>query len=143
MATATSGITSRRPAQARGWQAPAATALVLGLASLLAACGSSPSASVPSKPAQPSAAAISAACQQIAAALSDGPDPSADPVGYAEAQILPLRQIKTADLALHKAIDELASAYQTEFKTNAAKGSTTAVSKADRAVDAICPGATS
>ncbi len=34
-------------------------------------------------------------CKQVEAVLSDGPDPEADPVGYAQAQILPLREIHT------------------------------------------------
>ena len=45
--------------------------------------------------------------------LTDGPDPDADPVGYALAQVGPLRQIKpTSDQPLQTAIDQLASAYQ-------------------------------
>ena len=39
--------------------------------------------------------------------LSNGPDPDADPVGYAQAQILPLREIDTSDANLHQAIDAL------------------------------------
>ena len=58
-------------------------------ATLLTACGSS-------GPAQ-SSAAVKSACQQVSAVLSDGPDPDADPVGYAEAQIQPLHQIHTSD----------------------------------------------
>ena len=41
--------------------------------------------------------------------LSDGPDPDSDPVGYAEAQILPLGQIHTSDAQLRTAIGKLAS----------------------------------
>src|SRR5580658_9784510 len=42
-------------------------------------------------------AAVTRACRQVSAVLADGPDPDSDPVGYAEAQILPLRQVHTSD----------------------------------------------
>ena len=44
--------------------------------------------------------------------LADGPDPDADPVGYAQAQVLPLRQLKISDTTLQKAVQKLATAYQ-------------------------------
>jgi hypothetical protein len=91
---------------------------------------------------QPSAA-VRAACTQVAAVLSDGPDPDADPVGHAEAQILPLRQIKTSDKALKTALGDLSSAYRSFYQANG-KGSTKkAVTKAGALVNAICPGAAS
>ncbi len=40
------------------------------------------------------------------------PGPDADSVGYARAQVLPLRQLKIADPALRKAVTALAAAYQ-------------------------------
>jgi hypothetical protein len=112
------------------------TFCALGAASgLLSACGS---------PGAPGAtAAVTSVCQQVSAVLSDGPDPGADPVGYAEAQVLPLRQIRTSDTALKAAIDDLASAYQAFFRSNGAKAAKGAVSKASNRVDAICPAATS
>src|ERR1700728_2213452 len=76
-----------RPTAPRGWmrdrraRALALCSMVAG-AALLSACGSSGS--------PPDAAAAKSACQQVSAVLSDGPDPSADPVGYAEAQVVPL-----------------------------------------------------
>jgi len=75
----------------------------------LAACssGSSPSAAVTTK-----------TCQQVSAVLSDGPDPGEDPVGYAEAQILPLRQVHTSDAALRSAITRLADAYARFFASD-------------------------
>jgi hypothetical protein len=79
----------------------------------------------------------------VSAVLSDGPDPGADPVGYAFAQILPLRQIQTSDSALHAAIDELATAYQEFYSSNGDKVAAKAVSKASDKVNAICPGAAS
>jgi hypothetical protein len=79
----------------------------------------------------------------VSAVLGNGPDPGADPVGYAEAQILPLRQIKTSDKDLKRAIDDLASAYQQFFRTNGGSAATHAVSRAAANVNAICPGAAS
>jgi hypothetical protein len=103
---------------------------------LLCACGSS-SARTPS-------AEVERACRQVEAVLSDGPEPAADPVGYAQAQVLPLRQIRTSDRRLREAISRLAAAYDAFAAEpragSAAKG---AVSAAAGAVDAICPGAAS
>jgi hypothetical protein len=59
----------------------------------------------------------------VSAVLSDGPDPTADPVGYAEAQIVPLRAVRTDDVSLRQVLGQLADAYQQEY--------------------AICPGAAS
>ena len=110
---------------------------LLGAAVLLGAC-SSPA------PAGASAAATQAACSQVSAVLSDGPDPQADPVGYAEAQILPLGQIRTSDSQLRAAISRLAGAYREFVAGNGAShGAATAVAAASKQVDAICPGATS
>ncbi len=75
--------------------------------------------------------------------LADGPDPDADPVGYALAQVLPLRGVQTSDVNLKKAIGELAAAYEAVYKSNAAPGTALAVTRANKAVDKICPGATS
>jgi hypothetical protein len=103
---------------------------------MLVACGSSSSG-------QPGAqgATTSAACATLGAALSDGPDPAADPVGYAEAQLKPLRAIQTSDHGLAAAIRDLAAAYARVFATN---GTSAAAGKAVTAavgrVNAICPG---
>ena len=76
--------------------------------------------------------------------LSDGPDPDADPVGYAEAQILPLGQIRTADAPLRAAIGRLARAYQEFFASNGTSGAAKlAVATASKQVNAFCPGAAS
>ena len=103
-------------------------------AGLLAACGSSPASGQASSP------AAKATCQDVAAVLSDGPDPGADPVGYAQAQILPLRQIHPSDKVLHSAIDNLASAYQQFSSTNGNKAAKQAVSKASKTINTLCPG---
>ena len=131
--------TARVLSSSRGWRA---AGLGIGLAALalpmLAACGSSAG--------QPGAqgATISAACTAVGAALSDGPDPDADPVGYAEAQIKPLREIQTSDYALRVAIRDLAEAYGRVFASN---GTSSAAAKAVAAaavkVNAICPGTAS
>ena len=71
-------------------------------AGLLAACGSS----------QSPHSALPSTCQQVGAVLSDGPDSGVDPIGYAQAQVLPLHQVHTSDTSLRSAIDNLASAYQ-------------------------------
>jgi hypothetical protein len=99
----------------------------------LAACGSSRAASN----------GVPAICTQISAVLSDGPDPGVDPVGHAEAQILPLHQLTTSDPSLQSAIDDLASAYQSVTSTDNSKAANQAVATASSSVDKICPGATS
>jgi hypothetical protein len=82
-------------------------------------------------------------CTTVADMLSDGPDPTADPAGYAEAQVLPLRQLKITDERLASAVSALATAYEA-YATSAGAANTTAAvqaSKAEAAVNAICPGA--
>jgi len=105
------------------------------MAVVLCSCGSS---------GHSAASATQDTCQRVSAVLSDGPDPDADPVGYAEAQINPLRQIDAPDQALHAAIGQLADAYQQVFDSNGTSSKAKeAVSVASKKVDAICPGATS
>jgi hypothetical protein len=140
-ALATSDVGQARPS-AR-WRLPRASALTVALAlaaaPLLAACGSGSAHPPPS-----ASSAVSAACSQVAAALSDGPDPSADPVGYAEAQIRPLRAISTADPELRTAINGLATAYARVFESNGKNGAAARAVAADsRKVNAICPGTAS
>jgi hypothetical protein len=108
------------------------------LALALAACGSSSSQTS-------STAALGTAVQQdcttISDVLSDGPDSGADPIGYAQAQVLPLRQLAISDAALHSAVLSLAAAYQT-FSTSTPSTRATAalaVSKAENEVNKICP----
>jgi hypothetical protein len=119
----------------------ALTMTLLGLSALAGACSSA--AARPASAAT-SPAAVRATCNQVSAALSDGPDPDADPVGYAEAQILPLRQIHTTDPQLRAAISQLASAYRAVFTSNGTSGpARLAVAAAGQRLDSICPGATS
>jgi hypothetical protein len=103
-------------------------------AGTLAACGSSSS---------PQASALRSTCQQVGAVLSDGPDPQADPIGYAEAQVLPLRQVHTSDEKLQDAIDHLSSAYERFFDTGGSAAANRALGRATGDLDAICPGAAS
>jgi hypothetical protein len=115
---------------------PAAALVVFTLLwGLLAGCSSSGSSSA--------AGSTSSSCQSVAAILTDGPDPGADPVGYAEAQVLPLRQLHTSDHSLGTAVSDLAEAYQVFYQTNGSSSAKAAVQKASARLDSICPGATS
>jgi hypothetical protein len=122
------------------------TAILGGLAfslAVLLACGCSSSASA-SAAARASASVAQSDCQQVSAVLSDGPDPNADPVGYAEAQILPLRHIGVGNLALRGTMTQLADAYQEFFASNGKSSSAKeAVAVASKKLDSICPGAAS
>jgi hypothetical protein len=123
------------PARRRTTALLAATALAIMLP--VSACSASAGTS-----ASGTSAAASETCQQVSAALSDGPDPGTDPVGYAEAQILPLRQIRTSDPALGKAIDTLADAYSGYFAANGTgKTARAALTTAINRVNSLCPGA--
>ena len=76
--------------------------------------------------------------------LSDGPDPDADPVGYAEAQLLPLRRINAPDQAPRNVIGQLANAYQQFFASNGkSSNAKEAVAVASKKLNSLCPGAAS
>ena len=126
------------PARLAATGALAATAFI---ALAVTACGSSSS--------NPATSAVLGSqvkqnCTAVADVLSDGPDPDADPVGYAQAQILPLRQLKLSDPALRRDVLALAAAYQA-VSTGSGAGSTAAaaaaaaVTKAENSVNSICP----
>jgi hypothetical protein len=139
--------TARDAARAR-FRGPTLLALTsLGLCALVGACASSAPASGAasagaSRPA--STAAVRTTCNQVSAVLSDGPDPDADPVGYAEAQILPLGQIRTSDAQLGAAIGKLASAYRAFFDSNGnSPAAKLAVAAASKQINSFCPGAAS
>jgi hypothetical protein len=106
-------------------------------ATLVAACGSSGNSG--------QAAGTARVCQEVSAVLSDGPDPGADPVGYALAQVRPLRQIKvTADPALRQAVDGLAAAYQSFYNDDGAgSAAQDDLSRATHTMNALCPGSVS
>jgi hypothetical protein len=122
----------------RRFSVVATSMLVMALA--VAACGSTSAAKPPSSS---DTVSIAAACQQVVAALADGPDPDADPVGYALAQIKPLRAIQTSDESLRSAIVSLANAYQSFYNDNGTKAATALVTSAGNRLDTFCPGATS
>ena len=124
------------------------TARLAGLAALvlvaLLVCACSSSASSAAKGTASNAAATANTCQQVSAVLSDGPDPDADPVGYAEAQVLPLRRINAPDQALHSVISQLANAYQQFFASNGkSSNAKEAVAVASKKLNSLCPGAAS
>jgi hypothetical protein len=123
----------------RGRQAGRAALILVIL--LVCACSS---AAHSTTSATTAAAATANTCEHVGAVLSDGPDPDADPVGYAEAQIIPLRGISTSNQALHAAISQLADAYQTFFASNGkSSNAKEAVSVASSKLNSICPGAAS
>jgi hypothetical protein len=118
--------------------------LILTVALVCACISSQQSSTAAPLSASPSAATIAATCEQVSGVLSDGPDPDADPVGFAEAHILLLRQISTTDQALHGALSQLADANQ---KLVASKGKSAnakeAIAVASKKLNSICPGAAS
>jgi hypothetical protein len=104
----------------------------------VAACGSTSS---PTSSAVGLGSAVQQDCTSVADVLADGPDPGADPVGYAEAQVMPLRQLTISDATLHRAVLTLAGAYET-FSTSSSSTRATsaaAVTKAENEVNKICP----
>jgi hypothetical protein len=129
------GADLREPRHSRSWRAAAIPmAICAAMALALSACSSSGDPAV--------AAASAKTCQQVGAVLSDGPDPTQDPVGYAEAQILPLRQVHTSDPQLRSAISRLASAYAAFFADNGkSEAATSAVLAAAAHMNKLCPGA--
>jgi hypothetical protein len=99
----------------------------------LAACGAGHPAASP---------VVTRTCQQVSAVLADGPDSATDEVGYAEAQILPLRELHTSDPVLRTAIGRLASAYDRFFAAGGkSAAATTAVAGATASMNRLCPGA--
>jgi hypothetical protein len=82
-------------------------------------------------------------CTSVADVLSDGPDPDADPVGYAQAQVLPLRQLTLSDSALRRDVLALADAYQAFSTGKGGAAAAAQVAKAEKAVNSICPQAAS
>jgi|ERR1700677_1541240 hypothetical protein len=118
-------------------------ALIL-LVLLVCACSSAAHATASAHSTAAAVAATENTCQRVSAVLSDGPDPDADPVGYAEAQILPLRQISAPDQALRAAVSQLADAYQKFFASNGkSSNAKEAVAVASSKLNSICPGAAS
>jgi hypothetical protein len=107
---------------------------VAAAAPLLAACGGGAAL----------AKAPAAVCQQIGGVLSDGPDPGADPVGYALSEIKPLGQIHTSDASVADSLRKLIAAdtalVASQGNDHAAKA---AIAKATGALNTACPGVAS
>ena len=82
-------------------------------------------------------------CTTVSDVLADGPDPDADKVGYAQAQVLPLEQLRVSEPDLQVAVKNLAAAYKAYSSSTGTAQDQAAVriSKAETAVNAICPGA--
>jgi len=108
------------------------------LALTVAACGS---ASSQTSSTVSVGSALQQNCTSVTDVLANGPDSGADPVGYAEAQVLPLRQLSISDTALHRAVLALASAFETfsASSTSTRAASAAAVAKSENEVNKICP----
>ena len=87
------------------------------------------------------AQAPEAVCQQLNGIFSDGPDPDADPVGYALSQILPLEGVHSTDAGVTAQLAKLVPADQQLVDSNGAdKSAAATIAKADKAIDEACPG---
>lgn len=86
------------------------------------------------------AAATQATCRQVGAVLSDGPDPGADPVGYAEAQVRPLAAVHPTDTSLARTVTRLDHAFAAFEDSDGAPGAGRALARAERQMNAACPG---
>jgi hypothetical protein len=115
----------------------------LAAATAAGAAGCSSSHSTASAAATSSASALSQDCTNVSDVLADGPDPTADSAGYAEAQILPLKQLSYHDSAVHSAADRLDAAFSafTAAQGSAQVQAAVQVTSAEDALNALCPGA--
>ena len=114
---------------------------LVGAAALLGSCGSSGSGPDASQASGPRTQSLAESCHAVAAVLSDGPGPTEDPVGYAEAQIRPLAGVRTGDRALRSDIERLDRAYRDVFQSDDSASSALAEKTASARLDAVCPGA--
>jgi hypothetical protein len=129
------------PSRARHRAGPAvALSLLTPVLIVLAGCGSSSSGAVTAASVPPPTESV---CTQVKGVLGNGPDPDADPIGYAEAQIAPLAAIHASTPTLQLAISSLDRAFKEEFTDKASPASKAAVRKAKRALNTVCPGAAS
>jgi hypothetical protein len=118
---------------------PVARVVLTGLAvaPLLAGCGSS------SSPAASHPVPADSVCTRVADVLSNGPDPGADPVGYAEAQIRLLGAVHATNPALARAISRLDADFRAEYTHGATPAARHAVATGRKDIDRYCPGAAS
>jgi hypothetical protein len=124
----------RRP---RHWRPQLALATVVAAVPLtVAACGSGQGSSAAAQTKAPTAL-----CQQLDAVLSDGPDPTADPVGYALSQILPLGKIHTSDRSGASTLKGLIAADKAFVASNGSdKAAKTTIARAYASFNRVCPG---
>ena len=135
--------TSTPPARRRAARLLAVLALAAVTSATAAACSSSSSSSTTAS-ATSSTSALSQDCTAVSGVLADGPDSTADSVGYAEAQILPLKQLTLADAKVKSAVTRLDAAFTAFVAAKGSSAQTQAavqVTSAENAVNAICPGA--
>lgn len=130
-------MTGSNPVAMRSMAIAAAAVAMLALATVVSACSSS-SRSTTTTAAAPAAEST---CQQVGDALSDGPDPDSDPVGYAEAQIGPLRAIHASSPTLGQAITTLAGAYSDFYTANGTGPAKTTLNTAIKKINSLCPDA--
>jgi hypothetical protein len=117
-----------------------AALLVPAVLLLAAGCGSSSGGGAA---ADPTVVPTPPVCTELGGILGNGPDPDADPIGYAEAQIGPLAGVHTTNGALQRAVTTLDRAFRHEFAAKASPASKLEVRAAQRQVNALCPGAAS
>jgi hypothetical protein len=112
--------------------------MALAMMALISACSSGGQTAAPT--ASTTQTAAQQTCQTVSDVLADGPDPDADPVGHAQAQILPLEEIHTTDQTLSKAISALDRGYSSYVAANGTdKAATSALTAAINKINALCP----
>ncbi len=88
--------------------------------------------------------APSTVCAQLLAVFSDGPDPDADPVGYALSQIKPLGEVRSSAHSAQPTLTTIRTLIAADKALVGSKGSdhsaTVTIKKADDRVNDACPG---
>jgi hypothetical protein len=109
----------------------------LAIAMLMSACSSGGSTTASAD----SVTQNQQVCQQVSAVLSNGPDPDTDPVGYAQAQVLPLEQLNVStQTTIGKAISTLVSDYSSYISANGTdKAANSALTAAINRINSLCP----
>ena len=83
-------------------------------------------------------------CRTLNGIFSDGPDPDADPVGYALSQIRSLGAIHTSDHTLGAAVTKLVASDKAFVRsTGSDRAAKKTIKREDAAVHAACPGVAS
>jgi hypothetical protein len=86
-------------------------------------------------------------CENLSGIFSNGPDPDADPVGYALSQIKPLGDVHTSDHAVHSDLTKLIAADRALVASGGSGHRATVdskdIKKDDHLVNAACPEAAS